>query len=131
MILVLSYIVLFVYSIAILLIFFYSLAQFNLLLNYLKSKKNKKVIEKFNFANADEIPFVTVQLPTYNEKYVIELKIWRGERAHQKGLIQLADYLESQQMDEGYLLVFDHHKIKNWACESTIENGKRIFMVWV
>jgi hypothetical protein len=67
----------------------------------------------------------------YNEKYIIELKIWRGEKAHQKGLIQLADYLESQQMDEGYLLIFDHNKIKNWACEPTIEKGKRIFMVWI
>ncbi len=72
MILVLSYIVLFVYSIAILLIFFYSLAQFNLLLNYLKSKKNAQIIEKFNFSNPEEIPLVTIQLPIYNEKYVIE-----------------------------------------------------------
>jgi len=72
MILVLSYIVLFVYSIAILLIFFYSLAQFNLLLNYLKSKKTIKLIEKFNFENPNEIPFVTVQLPIYNERYVIK-----------------------------------------------------------
>jgi cellulose synthase/poly-beta-1,6-N-acetylglucosamine synthase-like glycosyltransferase len=72
MILVLSYIILFFYSLAILLIFFYSLAQFNLLLNYLKSKKSKPIIEKFNFSNASEIPFVTVQLPIYNEKYVIE-----------------------------------------------------------
>ena len=72
MILVLSYIVLFIYSIAILLIFFYSLAQFNLLLNYLKSKKSIPLIEKFNFSNPNEIPFVTIQLPIYNEKYVIE-----------------------------------------------------------
>ena len=48
MILTLSYIVLFLYSIAILLIFFYSLAQFNLLLNYLKSKRNEKIIERFD-----------------------------------------------------------------------------------
>lgn len=72
MILVFSYIIIFFYSLAILLIFFYSLAQFNLLLNYLKSKKSKPIIEKFNFSNASEIPFVTVQLPIYNEKYVIE-----------------------------------------------------------
>ncbi len=72
MILVLSYIVLFIYTIAILLIFFYSLAQLNLLLNYLKSKKNTQFIEKFNFLKANEIPLVTVQLPIYNEKYVIE-----------------------------------------------------------
>lgn len=72
MILVLSYLVLFIYSIAILLIFFYSLAQFNLLLNYLKSKKTKQFIEKFDFSNPNEIPLVTIQLPIYNEKYVIE-----------------------------------------------------------
>lgn len=72
MILILSYIVLLVYSLAILLIFFYSLAQLNLLLNYLKSKKTSAFIEKFDFNNSDEIPFVTVQLPIYNEKYVIE-----------------------------------------------------------
>lgn len=72
MILVLSYIVLFIYSLAILLIFLYSLAQFNLLLNYLKSKKSIKLIEKFNFSNSNEIPLVTIQLPIYNEKYVVE-----------------------------------------------------------
>ncbi|WP_395054004.1 cellulose synthase family protein [Flavobacterium sp.] len=72
MILVISYIVLFIYTIAILLIFFYSLAQLNLLLNYLKSKKNVALIERFNFSNPKEIPLVTIQLPIYNEKYVIE-----------------------------------------------------------
>jgi cellulose synthase/poly-beta-1,6-N-acetylglucosamine synthase-like glycosyltransferase len=72
MVLLLSYIALFLYSTAILLIFLYSLAQFNLLLNYLKSKKTKKVYEKFNFSNPDQIPFVTIQLPIFNEKYVVE-----------------------------------------------------------
>ncbi len=72
MLLTLSYVVLFFYGFSIMLIFFYSLAQLNLLFNYLKSKKNKPIIEKFNFLNETEIPFVTIQLPIYNEKYVIE-----------------------------------------------------------
>jgi cellulose synthase/poly-beta-1,6-N-acetylglucosamine synthase-like glycosyltransferase len=72
MIITLSYIILIIYSIAILLIFFYGLAQLNLLINYLKSKKVNKKYEKFNFENPDEIPFVTIQLPIYNEKYVVE-----------------------------------------------------------
>jgi cellulose synthase/poly-beta-1,6-N-acetylglucosamine synthase-like glycosyltransferase len=72
MIITLSYITIFFYSTAIILIFLYSLAQFNLLFNYLWSKKNKKEIEKFDFSNPKEIPLVTVQLPIYNEKYVIE-----------------------------------------------------------
>ena len=72
MILTLSYIILFIYSLAILLIFFYSLAQLNLLFNYIKSKKNKLIHDKFDFSNSNEIPFVTIQLPIYNEKYVVE-----------------------------------------------------------
>lgn len=71
---ILAYIALFFYSLAIILIFFYSLAQFNLLLNYLKSKKNciNTHRVKFNFKEPSEIPFVTIQLPIFNEKYVVE-----------------------------------------------------------
>lgn len=72
MILILSYLTLIFYSIAILLIFFYSLAQLNLLINYLQSKKNVLQIEKFDFSNPNEIPLVTIQLPVYNEKYVMQ-----------------------------------------------------------
>ena len=31
-----------------------------------------------------------------NNKYVAELKLWRGPKAHEKGLVQLWDYLERQ-----------------------------------
>ncbi len=72
MIITISYIVLFFYSVAILLIFFYGLAQLNLLFNYLKSKRTKREYEKFDFSNLNEIPLVTIQLPIYNEKYVVE-----------------------------------------------------------
>ncbi len=72
MILILSYIILIIYVFAILLIFFYSLAQLNLLINYLKSKKTKKSLEKYDFSNHTQIPLVTIQLPIYNEKYVVE-----------------------------------------------------------
>ena len=72
MVITFLYLALIIYSLAILLIFFYSLAQFNLLLNYLKSKKNKIVTATFNFNNPSEIPLVTIQLPVYNEKYVME-----------------------------------------------------------
>jgi cellulose synthase/poly-beta-1,6-N-acetylglucosamine synthase-like glycosyltransferase len=70
--LLLSYIIVIIYSVSILLLFFYSLAHFNLLLNYLKSKKGDKQSQQFDLANTSEIPFVTIQLPIYNEKYVIE-----------------------------------------------------------
>ncbi|APG65343.1 glycosyl transferase family 2 [Tenacibaculum todarodis] len=69
---ILEYIIITIYTISILLIFMYSLAQLNLLINYLGAKKNKEVSDTFNFENADEIPLVTIQLPVYNEFYVME-----------------------------------------------------------
>ena len=69
---VLEYLIIVVYSIALLLIFMYALAQLNLLFNYLKAKKIIDTSEKFDFSNFEEIPFVTIQLPVYNELYVME-----------------------------------------------------------
>jgi len=51
----------------------YSLAQLNLLHNYLSArKKDKEADKKFDLSNPDEVPFVTIQLPVYNEMYVME-----------------------------------------------------------
>ncbi|WP_251862238.1 AAA family ATPase [Clostridium sp. Marseille-Q2269] len=51
---------------------------------------------------------------TYNKKmYILELKIWRGEEYHKKGLMQLGEYLHQFALDEGYLLIFDLRKAKN------------------
>lgn len=61
-----------VYTIALLLIFLYALAQLNLLFNYLSSKKTKDNCVAFDFSNPNEIPNVTIQLPVYNEMYVME-----------------------------------------------------------
>ena len=61
-----------IYTIAIVLIFMYSLAQLNLLYNYLSSKKADKTCETFDFSNPKEVPMVTIQLPVFNEMYVME-----------------------------------------------------------
>ncbi len=68
----LIYIILATYSLALLLIFFYSLSMLNLLVNYLGNKKLNKEAPKFNLMDPKEIPLVTIQLPIYNEAYVIE-----------------------------------------------------------
>ena len=44
------------------------------------------------------------------KKYIIETKLWGGEKRYQEGKRQLARYLESEQVDEGYYLVFDYRK---------------------
>jgi len=69
---IVEYIIITVYSIALLLIFMYSIAQLNLLFNYLSAQKKKDTCVKFDFSNSNEIPFVTIQLPVYNELYVME-----------------------------------------------------------
>lgn len=61
-----------IYTLALLLIFIYSLSQLQLLLNYLKAKKEPDTSEKFNLSDPREIPFVSIQLPLYNEMYVVE-----------------------------------------------------------
>mgnify|MGYP001401639358 CR=1 FL=1 len=69
---VVEYIIIAVYSIALILIFMYALAQLNLLFNYLSAQKKVDNDPKFDFDNPNEIPFVTIQLPVYNEMYVME-----------------------------------------------------------
>ena len=69
---ILETIIIVLYSIALLLIFLYALAQLNLLFNFLKEKNKKLKCEKFDFSKQEEIPFVTIQLPVYNELYVME-----------------------------------------------------------
>ena len=69
---ILETLIIIVYGLALLLIFLYALVQINLLYNCIKAKKIPDTSEKFNFSNPDEIPFVTIQLPVYNEMYVME-----------------------------------------------------------
>ncbi|MFC6858085.1 cellulose synthase family protein [Zunongwangia atlantica] len=61
-----------IYTLALLVIFFYSISELQLLLNYLKAKKSVDNAEKFDLNNPSEIPKVTIQLPLYNEMYVVE-----------------------------------------------------------
>ena len=69
---ILETIIIVVYSIALLLIFLYALAQLNLLFNYLKARKRHQNAVVFDFSKEEEIPSVTIQLPVYNELYVME-----------------------------------------------------------
>ena len=68
----LAYTIIVIYTICLLLIFIYALAQLNLLFNYLKHRNKIDESEKFDFSKSTEIPFVTIQLPVFNELYVME-----------------------------------------------------------
>ncbi|MET2984093.1 cellulose synthase family protein [Aureibaculum conchae] len=64
--------VIIIYTIAILFIFIYAIAQLNLLVNFLSFKKKEKSLKELDLSNLQNIPNVTIQLPVYNEMYVME-----------------------------------------------------------
>lgn len=64
-------------------------------------------------------------------KYIIELKIWRGEKSHEKGLHQLVNYLDIHGLSQGWLLIFDDREKPTWREELIQRDGKEIFAVWV
>jgi len=78
---------------------------------------------------------IDVVITYYSHKYIIELKIWRGDSYHERGILQLYDYLEKQNKDIGYLVIFDDRKTNIDANEYKSEwieiENKRIFAVWV
>ena len=71
---------------------------------------------------------------TYNQfKYVIELKIWDGEAYYEAAKQQLADYLERENLDVGYMLIHDFRKKQHrrFTNETVEVNGKvlRVYFV--
>jgi hypothetical protein len=65
-----------------------------------------------------------------SEQFIVELKLWYGNAAHQKALDQLWGYLDRKNASTGYLLTFDFRKEQNVGkpTEEWIEwKGKKIF----
>lgn len=68
----------------------------------------------------------------YNShKYIIETKIWHGDVAHKKGLNQLVNYLDIENLNKGYLLIFNFNKNKEYKNVKRNIEGKEIFEVMV
>ena len=45
-----------------------------------------------------------------SRKYIVETKIWEGERSYTTGKQQLAAYMQLEDAAEGYYVVFDHRR---------------------
>ena len=67
-----AYIILFIYILGLSYILLFCLMQFNLLYHYKKHHRNFDNMKQKVPVNIENLPFVTVQLPVYNEMYVIE-----------------------------------------------------------
>ncbi|MGB1211164.1 MAG: cellulose synthase family protein [Lacinutrix venerupis] len=50
----------------------YALAQLNLLFNYISAQKKKVKTPYLDFNDPEQVPHVTIQLPVFNEEYVME-----------------------------------------------------------
>lgn len=61
-----------IYTTASALILLYSLSQLNLLFNYIKARKQPSPSEILDIQDPAKVPFVTIQLPIFNEMYVVE-----------------------------------------------------------
>lgn len=69
---------------------------------------------------------------TYNNfKYIIELKIWNGQKYHEKGISQLYDYLDILSVSKGYLVIYNFNKNKECKQERIEYKNKDIFAVYV
>lgn len=53
------------------------------------------------------------KLPT-EQRIVIELKLWKGPKALQDGLMQTAGYMDTSNATEGYLVIFDRRAERTW-----------------
>ncbi|WP_324720875.1 cellulose synthase family protein [Salinimicrobium sp. HB62] len=75
-------------------VFLYSLSLLHLLLNFRKSRNKKDTSQKWHFSEPSKIPFVTIQLPLYNDKPVVERllrNIARIDYPHNKLEVQVLD----------------------------------------
>jgi len=101
-----------------------------LFLAFLKPIINGKGFE-FKEPNVAEERRMDLVVTYGRQRYVIELKRWDGEKAHQKGLQQLSDYLDMYGLKEGYLLIYDFTQQKTYKQEQIAFRDKQIFAVWV
>lgn len=60
------------------------------------------------------------------QKYIVETKIWRGDGRYQAGKKQLAAYLRSEGVREGYYILFDHRQSPEPQLETETLEGLTI-----
>ena len=56
----------------------------------------------------------------------VETKIWRGSTRYESGKKQLAAYLKTEGVSEGYYVVFDHRKNSERRVQMEVVDGVQI-----
>jgi len=62
-----------------------------------------------------------------DEKFIIELKVWYGQKYHDEGKARMLDYIKRENVNKGYMLIMDKRRSKEFVAET--EEG--ILMVWI
>ena len=65
------------------------------------------------------------------KQYVVECKIWHGNEYNRRGENQLAEYLEANHAEKGYLLSFNFNIKKNPGIKTIEYKGKALLEVVV
>lgn len=65
------------------------------------------------------------------QRFIIEMKLWRGDSYNKRGEQQLLSYLDYYKQDMGYMLSFNFNKRKQTGIQEIHLNGKRILEVVV
>ncbi|MCP3932567.1 MAG: glycosyltransferase [Bacteroidetes bacterium] len=105
-------IVLTLYGFSMLFIFLYTLAQGHLLIAYLRQKRRNKRLKEAPLQMSGDYPLVTIQLPVFNEKYVVERlidQICKMDYPAEKLEIQVLD----DSTDESFAIAAK--SIQHWA----------------
>ena len=61
------------------------------------------------------------------QQYIIELKIWRGDRYNAEGEKQISDYLDHWHLDTGYMLSFNFNQKKETGIKRVQVGDKVLF----
>ena len=101
--------VLVIYSLGLLFLFLYSISQAYLVVKYIKAKKN--LHHTLPAMLPDDLPVVTIQLPVYNEKYVVERLIDAAVNMEYPGVKKQIQLLDDS-TDETTSLIAD--KVKKY-----------------
>ena len=81
-------------------------------LSYLKPLLNGRGFFHIESQNTD-MRRMDVVVDYAQEQFIIELKLWKGERAQVRAYEQLLNYMNARHLDKGYLLTFDFRKEGN------------------
>jgi hypothetical protein len=61
------------------------------------------------------------------EQFVIELKIWSGQKYNEDGERQIAEYMDYYHLDKGYMLTFNFNKKKDIGVKE-VKYGDKILV---